>query len=53
MSFDPVSRYFVATSSDRARVRAATLRESAAGAADRQWRRRPTRVFTWRRLGRS
>jgi hypothetical protein len=50
MSFDPVSLYLVAASSDRARVRAATLREVAAGAPDRHWRRRPTRVPAWRRL---
>ena len=48
MTFDPVSLYFVASSSDRARVRAAILREAAA--ADRQSRRRPTRLVAWRRL---
>jgi hypothetical protein len=50
MSFDPVSLYFVASSSDRARIRAATLRQVAAGAPDRHWRRRPTRVAAWRRV---
>jgi hypothetical protein len=50
MTFDPVSLYFVASSSDRARVRAAILRQGAA--ADRQWLRRPTRLVAWRRVGR-
>ena len=50
MTFDPVSLYLVAASSDRARLRAATLREVAAGAADRHWRRRPTRVAAWHRV---
>ena len=50
MSFDPVSLYLVSVSSDRARVRAAALREVAAGAPDRHWLRRPTRVAGWRRV---
>jgi hypothetical protein len=43
MTLDPVTQLSVASARHRARVHDAVLRHVAAGAPDRQWRRRRTR----------